>query len=115
MLLRRSYKYGFTLIEIIFVIVLAGIIASIAIPRLSTTSTTAKESTNAQNISIINNQIERWYIEKGSFPATDLSDIGSDLEYFPDGLPVNPIDGTSYTLDPDTNRVDTSTEEETQI
>ncbi len=117
MLSTNRQSTGFTLIEILFVIVIAGIIAAIVIPRLSTTSTTAKETANKQNISIINKQVERWYIEKGSFPETDLSDIGSDPDYFPDGIPANPVDDSSYEIDPESYRVitDSSEEEEEEI
>ncbi|NQY42465.1 MAG: prepilin-type N-terminal cleavage/methylation domain-containing protein [Legionellales bacterium] len=115
MLFFKQKRYGFTLIEILFVIVIAGIIAAIVIPRLTTTSTTAKETANIQNINIINKQVERWNVEKGSFPETDLSDIGNDPDYFPDGIPVNPIDGSSYALDPESFRVIVDAEEEEPI
>ena len=96
----RTHKRGFTLIELLFIIVIMGIIAAVAIPRMTTTSETAKNTANAHNISVINTQVERWHLEKGTFPATDLSDIGTDSNYFPEGLPDTPFDnGTVYQLD----------------
>ncbi|MBM3999564.1 MAG: hypothetical protein FJ297_08520 [Planctomycetes bacterium] len=46
-----------------------------------------------------NSAVERWYFEKGSYPAKDLSDIGANASYFPNGLPTNPLTGAEYTLD----------------
>jgi len=44
-------KRGFTMIELIFVIVIIGILAVIAIPKLSATRDDAKIATNLQNLS----------------------------------------------------------------
>jgi hypothetical protein len=41
----------------------------------------------------------------GNWPANDLSDIAADPNYFPEGLPVNPVDNTPYTLNSTTHRV----------
>ena len=98
---KNTSRNGFTLIEVLFVIVILGIISAIAIPRLNTTSLSAKEAANARNISIIQKQVERWHVEKGSFPA-NIDEIGDDPEYFPSGLPANPFgedDDHFYYLD----------------
>jgi hypothetical protein len=47
----------------------------------------------------------RYYIDNNAWPATNLSDIGANVNYFPDGLPTNPIDGTAYSLNTTTHRV----------
>ena len=47
----------------------------------------------------INSAVEHWVKEKGRWPLRDLSDIGSDKNYFPDGIPINPISGQPYQLD----------------
>jgi hypothetical protein len=39
---------------------------------------------------------ERWYVEKGTWPANNLSDTGADANYFPDGVPVG---SSAYTRD----------------
>jgi hypothetical protein len=68
-------------------------------------SDTAKAKVNAHSKATINSAVERWYVEKGTWPANNLSDIGADLNYFPDGLPANPLDGSAYTLNATTHRV----------
>lgn len=98
-------RNGFSLIELLAVVTILGIIAAIIVPRVSVSSDTAKTQVNAHNKATLNSAVERWYIDQGSWPANDLSDIGADTDYFPDGIPVNPVDGSAYTLDATTHRV----------
>ena len=98
-------RRGFSLLELLAVVTILGIIAVIIIPRINVSSDTAKANANAQNKAEINSAVERWYFEKGVWPANDLSDIGADDDYFPDGIPTNPVDASSYTLDGTSHRV----------
>jgi prepilin-type N-terminal cleavage/methylation domain-containing protein len=99
---RRS---GFSLMELLAVVTILGIIAAIIVPRVAVSSDTAKAKVNNHNKATINSAVERWYVEKGTWPAVNLSDIGADTSYFPDGVPVNPTNGTAYTLNATTHRV----------
>ncbi|ERM91667.1 N-terminal cleavage protein [Caldanaerobacter subterraneus subsp. yonseiensis KB-1] len=56
---------GFTLIELIVVIAILGILAAIAVPRVTTSLKTAKENADIANAQIIGQAAERYYIEKG--------------------------------------------------
>jgi len=103
--LRRTRKTrGFSLLELLAVVTILGIIAVIVIPRITTSSATAKANANAQNKAEINSAVERWYFTNGSWPANNLSDIGADKNYFPNGVPTNPVDGSAYTLSATTHR-----------
>mgnify|MGYP001795951741 FL=1 len=102
---NNSRKRGFSLLELLAVITILGIIALVVIPRISISSTIAKQKADAQNKAEINLAVERWYFEKGAWPAVNLSDIGADPSYFPHGLPTNPTNGSAYTLDTATYRV----------
>jgi general secretion pathway protein G len=106
--MRRSVTFrrpGFSLLELLAVVTILGIVAVVVVPRISASSTVSKQHADNQNRSEINTAVERWYILKGSFPQDDLSDIGSDPDYFPEGIPKSPIDGSAYTLDATTHRV----------
>jgi len=103
--IRNGKRTGFSLMELLAVVTILGIIAAIIVPRVTVSSDTAKQKVNAHNKATINAAVERWYIEQGAWPATDLSDIGANTDYFPDGLPTNPIDNSSYTLNNTTHRV----------
>jgi len=59
-------KRGFTMIELIFVIVIIGILAVIAIPKLSATRDDAKVATNLQNLSTCIQDIGAEYTATGT-------------------------------------------------
>jgi len=98
---RRS---AFSLLELLAVVTILGIIAVVVIPRISIFSAKAKEESDRQNKSEINSAVERWYFEKGAWPKDDLTDIGADTNYFPGGLPTNPVSGVAYALNSSTHR-----------
>ena len=98
-------RRGFSLMELLAVVTILGIIAAIIVPRVAVSSDTAKTKVNLHNRATINSAVERWYVEQGSWPANDLSDISTNLNYFPSGLPTNPVDGSAYTLNTTTHRV----------
>src|SRR6476620_6481640 len=105
-MIRMNHKRtGFSLMELLAVVTILGIIAAILVPRVAVSSDTAKAKVNAHNKATINAAVERWYVEKGAWPAVNLSDIGTDVNCFPDGVPPNPIDNSAYTLNAATHRV----------
>ncbi len=102
---KNRKRRGFSLMELLAVVTILGIIAAIIVPRVTVSSDTAKSKVNAHNKATINAAVERWYIEKGAWPATNMADIGADANYFPDGIPTNPVNGSAYTLNATTHRV----------
>ena len=60
-------KKGFTMIELIFVIVILGILASVAIPRLAGTRTDAEIATTVANLRILLSDLNSYYVVKGEF------------------------------------------------
>jgi len=102
---RTRKRAGFSLMELLAVVTILGIIAAIIVPRVTSSSDTAKNSVNNHNKATVNAAVERWYIEQGSWPANDLSDIKADINYFPEGIPTNPVDNSAYTLNTTTHRV----------
>ncbi|MDD0845990.1 type II secretion system protein [Campylobacter sp. 50012-21] len=63
-------KKGFTMIELIFVIVILGILASVAIPRLAGTREDAEISAAVANLRTLVGDANVYYVTKGSFGAT---------------------------------------------
>ena len=74
--MKRS---GFTMIELIFVIVILGILASVAIPKLSATREDAKISKIDQNVATLVQDAASYYTSKGntnwSKSTTKVSDV----------------------------------------
>ena len=68
-------KKGFTMIELIFVIVILGILASVAIPRLASTRTDAEVSALAGNIRTLISDLSSYYVVKGEFGNAKWGDV----------------------------------------
>ena len=62
-------KSGFSLIELIFVIVILGILSAIAIPQLTATRDDATVVVAGQNINTAIQDIGTHYVAKGAFDA----------------------------------------------
>ena len=62
-------KKGFTMIELIFVIVILGILASVAIPRLAATREDAEISAAVANLRTLVSDATAYYTAKGEFPT----------------------------------------------
>ena len=62
-------KKGFTMIELIFVIVILGILASVAIPRLAATREDAEISAAIANLRTLLSDTTSYYAAKGTFGA----------------------------------------------
>ncbi len=101
-------RKGFTLVELMIVVLILGALAAIAIPRIIGGAATAKANACATNVDMINSQIELYYSQNSAYPA-DLPTLTNDTAYFPDGAPVCPVTGLPYpaTLTAN-NRVDAS-------
>jgi len=102
---KRNKKWGFSLLELLAVVTILGIIAAIIVPRVTVSSATAKQRVRDHHKATINSAVERYYVNTGGWPANDLSDIGADINYFPSGIPANPVDNSAYTLNATTKRV----------
>ena len=60
-------KKGFTMIELIFVIVILGILASVAVPRLAATREDAEISATVANLRTLISDASAYYVANGFF------------------------------------------------
>ena len=67
---KNSLKTGFTLIEIILVVVIIGILAGIGLPKLGGKSDQAKIAQAQGNISMLEVAIQEYEILNGDYPTT---------------------------------------------
>jgi general secretion pathway protein G len=91
---------GFTLVELLLVILILAILASIVVPRMTSASGDAKKTKCDCNRTNLINALE-FYAAKndGAYPATQgmfNTNILNSATYFPHGAPICPY-GTIYT------------------
>ena len=102
---RCKSRNAFSLMELLAVVAILGIIAALLLPRVTASQQSAKEACCQHNRTEIDITVERYYIHTSGWPADNLSDIGADPNYFPDGLPTCPVSGDAYQLDATSHRV----------
>lgn len=99
---------GFTLVELMIVVLILAALAAITIPRITGGAATAEANACKANIDMINSQIELYYQNTGDWP-NNLKKVTADTDYFPDGEPRCPITDAVYPNNLlGTNRVDAS-------
>lgn len=92
-------RAGFSLTELMAVVAILGLLAVLALPRTESVRTNGNRASCHVNRSEIELQAMLWRRTHGSWPAMDLSDIGADGAFFPEGLPTCPVAGAAYTID----------------
>jgi general secretion pathway protein G len=114
--MKRNSR-GFTLVEILIVVIILGILAAIVIPQFTNASSNAKNSSVASTLQTIRSQLELFKIQHNDTPPqttgmtswgnmTSKSDTTETSVAAPAGLsqgpylqqaPVNPMIGKSTT------------------
>ena len=69
----NNMRRGFTMIELIFVIVIIGILAAVAIPKLAATRDDAEAATCVHEVGQLVNEISAYYTKEGNAAFTDAT------------------------------------------
>ena len=85
--LLSAYR-GFTLVELLIVIIIIAVLAAIAIPKFANSSQRSKEAALHADLKLYRNAIELFKADTGAYPAT-LADLAAT------SAPANGVDSST--------------------
>jgi len=107
---RATAHRGFTLVEILIVVIILGILAAIVIPQFTNASQNARESSLQSTLQTLRSQIQLFKLQHGdTLPdlVTDWTPLTASTSYgnpaqtygpYMQAIPVNPMNGNSVVV-----------------
>jgi general secretion pathway protein G len=87
-------NHGFTLVELLVVLAIISLLLTIALPRYFGSVQRSKEVALMENLQVLRSGIDKYYADKGEYPAS-LGDLVS-LHYFR-SIPLDPVTESATT------------------
>lgn len=94
---NRTKRSGFTLVELVVVILVLGIIAAVAAPKMFDTAGDARDNTTITSLEVLRDAIELYKAETGAYPGeVDVADLKADLtDYVNGAFPKSQVPGAA--------------------
>jgi general secretion pathway protein G len=73
----RGRREGFTLVELLIVVIILSILAAIVVPQFASSTTDAKYSTLDTNLGTLRSATELYYQQHGAYPSAVASSGGT--------------------------------------
>ena len=121
----KERRKGFTLVELLVVIVVLAVLAAIVLPKFMDSSARSKESSLRTDLKLIRNALSAFQADTGKYPLAlaDLAGTDKATVKVADGsvvaasdwhgpyleaIPTDPIGGAAFTYDKATGKVSSS-------
>jgi type II secretion system protein G len=105
---QPALRAGFTLIELVVVVVILAILAAVAVPRFTARLATARDARRLADVKSIQKAIDQYYIDRGAYPAASAAvggwDVSNDAAFITSltqagylaEVPSDPINNATY-------------------
>ena len=90
----KTRQQGFTLIEMLIVVALIGILATVAVGQYQRAIVRAKEATLKENLFVMRSAINQYFADKGEYPFDLQTLVDDDYIY---RMPKDPITESTQT------------------
>lgn len=110
----KNNKSGFTLLEIIIVIIIVGVLASLALPRFFSTVEFSRSTEALNNLGVLRQAFERCYLSRsGTYVGCTMGNIDVDDPGTAPGThftySISGASATGYTIQATRNAIDGGT------
>lgn len=91
---KKTSKKGFTLVEIMIVVVIIGLLAAMAIPAFQKVRKTSQDKTILNNLRQLSAAAQQYFLEAGSTQVTSVTLVGTDTDKYIKS--INTVRGETY-------------------
>ncbi len=90
----RGFRRGFSLLEVLFTVLILAVLAAVAVPLYNSTKSDAETKACLSNVRSIASAESKYKFDNGTYTITGSNLVGEGIAQ----MPVCPTDNSAYTL-----------------